>query len=169
MHLYVIRHADAVPLGAEGIHDDAQRPLTGAGRAQCKALAKALPKLGVRLDRLLTSPLVRARQTADALSDAWGAGGPAVVECDLLAPGEKKRDLLDRLREQHVDSLGIVGHNPDLSELLGWFLGDKRAGVHLDKAGVACVEFDGLPGKGSGVLAWLVTPAWCERVAGGSA
>src|SRR5262245_13967294 len=168
MHVYVIRHADAVPLGMQGIHDDAKRPLTDVGKAQCKALGKAFRKMGVRLDRLLTSPLVRARQTAEALHDGWGTGAPSLVECDLLAPGEKKRELLERIREQHVDSLGLVGHNPDLSELVGWFLGDKRAGFNLDKAGVALVEFDGLAGKGSGVLAWLVTPAWCERVGGGS-
>lgn len=166
MHIYAIRHADAVPLGAQGIHEDEKRPLTDVGRAQCKALVKAFRKLGVRLDRLLTSPLVRARQTAEALHDGWGASAPSIVECDLLAPGEKKRELLERVREQHVESLGLVGHNPDLSELVGWFLGDKRAGINLEKAGVACVEFDGAAGKGSGVLAWLVTPTWCERVGG---
>jgi phosphohistidine phosphatase len=165
MHLYVIRHADAVPLGEQGIHEDEARPLTAVGQQQCQLLAQALKRLNTKVDRLLTSPLVRARQTAKEVHDAWGKGAPAVVECDLLAPGVKKRLLLEHLREQHVDSLGVIGHNPDLSELVGWFLGEKRAGINLEKAGVACIEFDGVPGKGSGVLAWLVTPDWCERVA----
>lgn len=165
MHVYVIRHADAVPLGTQGITDDERRPLTEAGHAQCRALAAAFRKVGVKIDRLLTSPLVRARQTAEGFVDGWGAGAPTILTCDLLAPGGKKRELLERLREQHVESVGLVGHNPDLSELVGWFLGERRAGFNLDKAGVACVEFDGGPGKGTGVLGWLVTPVWCERVA----
>lgn len=165
MHVYVIRHADAVPLGEQGITEDEQRPLTEAGRRQCRSLVIALRKMGVKLDRLLTSPLVRARQTAEMIRRGWGEESLPLVECELLAPGTKKRILLDRLREQHVESIGLVGHNPDLSELIGWFLGEKRAGFNLEKAGVACVEFDGLPGKGTGVLDWLVTPMWCERLA----
>lgn len=164
MHLYVIRHADAIPLGEHGITEDAARPLTPAGLAQTRTLALALQKVGVKLDRVLTSPLVRARETAEGMRQHWGDGAPKVVECDLLAPGMKKRELLERLREQHVDSLGIVGHNPDLSELVGWFLGEKHAGVNLEKAGLACIEFDSVPGKGSGHLAWLVTPLWCDRL-----
>lgn len=166
MHVYVIRHADAVPLGTQGIHEDEERPLTEAGQAQCKAVARAFRQMGIKLDRLLTSPLVRAKQTAEALHDEWGPGAPAILECEPLAPGGKKRRLLERLREQHVESVGLVGHNPDLSELVGWFLGKKRAGINLEKGGVACIEFDGGAGKNSGVLAWLVTPAWCERVGG---
>lgn len=165
MHLYVIRHAEAIPLGEQGIVEDEQRPLTEAGHQQCRILSQALKRLGVRMDRVLTSPLVRARQTAEGLALAWGDGAPEVVECDLLAPGAKKRQLLERLREQHVDSLGIVGHNPDLSELVGWFLGKKKVGISLEKAGLACVEFEGLPGKSNGDLAWLVNPMWCDRVA----
>jgi phosphohistidine phosphatase len=165
MHLYVIRHADAVPLGQRGITSDEQRPLTEAGKGQCQVVVRALRRLGVKLDRLLTSPLVRARQTAEAIREGWGAGAPKIVECELLAPGGKKRLLMERLREQHVDSLGVVGHNPDLSELVGWFLGEKRAGINLEKAGLACVEFDGIPGKGTGHLAWLITPLLCDRLA----
>jgi phosphohistidine phosphatase len=166
MHLYLIRHADAVPLGERGIATDEERPLTDAGRSQCRTLAKALGRLGAKIDRVLTSPLVRARQTAEALRDGWGEGAPAVAECPVLAPGAKKRKLLDRLREQHVEALGLVGHNPDLSELVGWLVGSKKAGFNLEKAGVACVEFEGAPGKGCGTLAWVVTPPWCDAVAG---
>ncbi|MFO0879939.1 MAG: phosphohistidine phosphatase SixA [Gemmataceae bacterium] len=165
MHLYIIRHADAVPLGEQGIIEDEKRPLTEAGQQQCASLVKALQRVGVNLDRLLTSPLVRARQTAEGISQGWGGTPPPILVCDLLAPGSKKRNILERLREQHVDSLGIIGHNPDLSELTAWLLGDKDAGLHLEKAGVACIEFDGIPGKSTGTLAWLVNPMWCDRLA----
>ena len=70
MHLYLLRHAAAVPLGVNGIATDAERPLTENGRQQCRAVALALRRLGVRLDRLVASPLVRAQQrTAQYQSD----------------------------------------------------------------------------------------------------
>ena len=162
MHLYAIRHADAVPLGEQGIQHDEQRPLTPKGEAQAEALARAFDRLGVRLDTLLTSPLVRARQTAEHLAtDSVGA-----KECPSLAPGRKKRQVLERIRETKGEAVGIVGHNPDLSELVGWFVGDKNVGIELDKSGVACVAFDGKASKGGGVLVWMVSPEWIAAAGG---
>lgn len=166
MDLYIIRHADALALGERGVTADEERPLSDDGHKQAAQIAAGLKKRGVELELLLTSPLVRARQTAEALRDGWGEGAPPVADCPYLAPGAKKRKLLDRLREQHVEALGLVGHNPDLSELVGWLVGSKKAGFNLEKAGVACVEFEGAPGKGCGSLAWVVTPSWCDAVAG---
>lgn len=162
MHLYLIRHSDAAPLGGPGIDRDEQRPLTPEGEGQADALAQALRHLGVRFDALLVSPLVRAKQTAERL--ATKAARPK--ECPALAPGHKKREVLEHLHGVKGDAVALVGHNPDLSELVGWFVGDKAAGIDLDKSGVACVAFDGKPAKGGGVLVWLVTPEWSAAVAG---
>ena len=162
MHLYVIRHADAVPLGERGIQHDEQRPLTPKGEAQAEALARAFARLGVRLDALLTSPLVRARQTAERLAtDSAGA-----KECPSLSPGRKRRQVLQRIRETKGEAVAIVGHNPDLSELVGWFVGDKNVGIELDKSGVACVAFDGKASKGGGVLVWMASPEWIAAAGG---
>lgn len=161
MYLLVIRHAEAIVLGERGISEDEDRPLTDRGHDQCAPIRKALRRLGVRLDRLLTSPLVRARQTAEGIREGWGDGAPLIDECIHLAPGGKKRLLSERLRELEGESIGLVGHNPDLSELIGWFLGDRNIGIDLDKAGLALLEFEGKPAKGAGTLLWLVTPAWC--------
>jgi phosphohistidine phosphatase len=162
MHLYLIRHADAVPLGEQGIQHDEQRPLTSKGEAQAEALAQAIGRLGVRLDALLTSPLVRAKQTAQRLATK----AARLKECPALAPGHKKREVLEHVREVKGDAIGLVGHNPDLSELVGWFVGDKKAGIDMDKSGAACVAFDGKPTKGGGVLVWLITPEWSTAVGG---
>ena len=162
MQLYLIRHAEAVPLGEQGIQDDEQRPLTPHGEEQCQSLARALQRLGVRADVLLVSPLVRARQSAERLI----SGSVRVKECEVLAPGGRKRDILEQVRETKANAVGLVGHNPDLSELVGWFIGDKNAGIDLEKAGVACITFDGKPAKGGGVLAWLITPQWSAAVGG---
>src|SRR5262249_22387905 len=151
----LIRHAEAAPLGENGIENDEQRPLTDTGRAQCGPVASALRRMGVRISSLLTSPLVRARETAEGLCASWGDDSPSIVECKSLSPGGKRRKIVDQVRDQHADTIGLVGHNPDLSELAGWLIGDKNAGIDLEKAGLACVEFDGPPGKGKGTLRWM--------------
>src|SRR5262245_39698190 len=136
MELYLFRHAEAVPLGQDGISDDEARPLTDAGRADARAVAEALQHHGVRLDKLVTSPLLRARQTAEAARDAWAPPSPEVVVCEDLAPGGKRRKLTRFLCELGVESVALFGHNPDLSVYLAWLIGAKKAGVELAKAGV---------------------------------
>jgi len=166
MQLYLIRHAEAVELGQDGVTTDEARPLTEKGRQQCPTLAKALRRLGIRIDVLLTSPLVRARQTAEGITMNWGKSGPPITEAPELAPGGKKRKLLKQVNSLRAEHVGLVGHNPDLSELVGWLLGDKRVGINLEKAGAACIEFESGADKGKGTAVWLVTPAWCEQVTG---
>ena len=90
MILYLIRHAEAVPLGVNGVASDEERPLTENGRRQSRAAALALRQVGVRLDKLLVSPLVRARQTADEFLSQWNGRLVEQVTCKELAPGKKK-------------------------------------------------------------------------------
>ena len=88
MELYVIRHAEAVALGERGVTEDAERPLTKQGQRQAQALGTGLPGVGVQLELVLTSPLVRARQTADGLAKQWKAG-TLTVEVNALATNFK--------------------------------------------------------------------------------
>lgn len=162
MRLILIRHAEAVAVGENGISEDEARPLTDTGRARARAIAATLKRLGLRPDRLLSSPLLRARQTADEIARVWGADFPEIEETGSLAPGGRKRKLSQKLLQDEVDLVAVVGHNPDLSETVGWFLGEKKVGLDLEKGGMACIEFEGLPCKGEGVLSWLVTPEWYE-------
>jgi phosphohistidine phosphatase len=160
MRLYVIRHADAAPMGQDGIERDEDRPLTPAGQEQSRLLSQALVAHGVKLDKLLTSPLLRAKQTAEAILSSWGAGAPAIQECEALAPGSKKKKLMRELLAAGGEAIAIVGHNPDLTALLGWLIGEKEVNISLAKAGIACIDFEGSPCKECGNLAWLVTPTW---------
>jgi len=162
MHLLLIRHAEAVPLGEEGIAIDEARPLTAAGREQARLLSLTLQRHTPSLALILSSPLVRARQTAEALLAAWPNQPPQLEETPLLAPGGRRRKIAKHLRSYPQETLALVGHNPDLSELVGWFIGDKNIGVELEKGGVACLQFDDHPAKGAGLLVWLITPAWCQ-------
>jgi phosphohistidine phosphatase len=93
MDLFIIRHAEAQPLGEGGIQDDADRPLTAEGHAQCGPLAAALSRHGVRLDRIITSPLLRARQTAEGVLEDLTHPKPELHISDHLAPGGKRKKL----------------------------------------------------------------------------
>jgi phosphohistidine phosphatase len=156
MKLYLIRHAEAVE--ATGDMSDADRPLTPEGHSQCRRLAAGLKRAGVTFDAVLHSPLKRAVETVEGVME--GAEGAARKVCDALAPGGRKRKVLDIVRDLEAESVALVGHNPDLSELTGWFMGDKGVGLDLAKAAAACLEFDGRAAKGGGTLVWLVTPVW---------
>jgi phosphohistidine phosphatase len=160
MDFYLIRHAEARPVGEGGVTTDEDRPLTDAGWAQCKPLATALLRLGVRLDGVVSSPLLRARQTAEAMLQHWPSPAPPLHECDELAPGGKRRKLTRFVRSLGGSSFGLVGHMPDLGTYGGWLVGSKKAQLDLAKAGVALIHFESSPGKGQGVLQWMVGPDW---------
>jgi phosphohistidine phosphatase len=160
--LYLIRHADAYPLGHEDIDEDAERPLSPKGVDQCPLLAQALQQHKVRLNALVTSPLRRARQTAEGILEHWSEPAPELRLCEVLAPGGKRRKLVRYLLGLGGEALGLVGHMPDLADLAGWLIGTRKAQIRLAKCGVARISFEGEPAKGSGELLWLLTPSWYQ-------
>jgi phosphohistidine phosphatase len=142
MQLYVIRHAVAED-AAPG-QDDASRELTDAGERKFKKVVKGLRSLGWTFDRVLTSPWLRARRTAELLKPV---SEDAPIETELLAdsPG---RELLALLAEHAVPSLAVVGHEPWLSELVQWLVmaDPHRDAIELKKGGVAWLEGEPVPG-----------------------
>jgi phosphohistidine phosphatase len=160
MDLYIIRHADAQPLGEGGIQNDADRPLTKEGNAQCISLAKTLERQGVQLDQMITSPLLRARQTAEGLLENLGPAKPELHTCEELVPGGKRKKLTRFLCSIDSQSMAIVGHMPDLGVYIGWLIGSTKAQIDLAKAGVACIHFEDELDKGAGALTWMVSPQW---------
>lgn len=160
MDLYLIRHADALALGERGITEDADRPLSEQGEQQAEAAARALAKHGITLDRLFTSPLTRARQTAELCLKTWSRAGLSIDTCTDLEPGSKPRKLSRFLLKQDGEHIGLVGHMPHLGEVAAWLIGSKKAQIDIAKSGVACLRCGDAPGKGMAVLQWLVTPEW---------
>src|SRR5262249_48013671 len=146
MDLFLIRHAEAVDR-KEFTGTDEERPLTETGSAQGKALGEGLPSHGVRLDLLLTSPLLRAQQTAQGMLEAWEAPVPELRVCEELAPGGRRKKLARILRALGVESVGLVGHMPDLGDFTAWLLGDKNLQIDLAKAGVVHVRCSQPPDK----------------------
>ena len=167
MNLYLIRHAEAAVLEEGDPRDDSERPLTDAGKAQCAVLAAALQARRVELNQVVTSPLLRARETADALLQGWPAPAPEQLTCNGLAPDGRAKKVVRFLLGLSGENVALVGHQPDLGELLGWLIGAKKSRIHLAKAGAALVRFDGSPAKGEGMLEWMVTPEWCKGGEGG--
>jgi phosphohistidine phosphatase len=167
MNLYLIRHAEAADLEAGDDHDDAERPLTDNGKAQCAALAAALLARSVSLNQVVSSPLLRARQTVEVLLEHWPAPAPEQLTCKALAPDGRAKKITRFLLGLSGENIALVGHMPDLAEYAGWLVGAKKAQVNIAKAGVAFIRFDGSPDKGEGSLVWLITPEWCDPASAG--
>jgi phosphohistidine phosphatase len=159
MRLLLVRHAEALPLGTEGIADDFHRPLTDLGRKQAGDLAAALKARGVPVSVIVTSPLVRAVETAEHLLMALTPGKEFVVT-ERLSCGEMKPKKLSKLVFELGGSPVLVGHMPDLAEYAGWLLGTEGDAVDFDKAAVACINCRHVIARGAGQLEWLVPPAW---------
>ena len=158
MDLVIIRHAIAFERDRHRWREDAARPLSPEGISRARKSAAGLKKLVPRPQRLLTSPLVRARQTAQILTDV--AGWPAAEEALELSPGEPAGTVLALLAKNRNRLTALVGHQPGLGQLLAACL-LRRGGslpVELKKNAVACLSFDGEPRAGHATLEWLATP-----------
>lgn len=160
MKLLVVRHGDAMGKEefAETGESDDMRPLTDEGRAEIKSVAKGLQAEVDTLDVLATSPLLRARQTAEIIADAYGLGTPEVTRSILSdAPFEEFESWCSGLGEKKL--IAVVGHEPHLGALVTWLLtGRSESCIRLKKGGACLVEFESEPRRDSGTLNWLLTP-----------
>lgn len=161
MRLLIIRHAIAVERGTPDIPDE-ERPLTRKGERSFRRAARGLARIEPRPDVLLTSPLPRARQTAEIAAQAWGK--VKAKKADVLAGGSfaEIAGILDKLPRDIT--VAVVGHEPDVSELLAAILGSKdTAAFAFKKGGVAAVEVAGPLGQG-GALIWAMPPRLLRRI-----
>jgi phosphohistidine phosphatase len=154
--LYVIRHGIAENRG-EAWPDDTKRPLTDEGIDRLQKAARGLSRMGVSFDVVLTSPLVRTRQTAEILAAEF-APRPPVVHVDALAPGGAHAALVAEL-EKHVRRrrIAIVGHEPGVGELAGRLAGVRHP-LEFKKGAICRIDVDTLPPRGDGTLRWFLTP-----------
>jgi phosphohistidine phosphatase len=156
MKLLLIRHAAAVRRGTSGIGDD-ERPLTPRGRAKFRVAARGLAQITERPDVLLTSPLIRARATAEISAAAFKKVTPRIEP--TLARGDVDA-IVDALTKYPPDCLvALVGHEPSLSRLLGRLLGmrDGDDRFVFKKGGAALVDLPDGP-SAAGRLRWFVKP-----------
>jgi phosphohistidine phosphatase len=153
VELYLVRHAIAEERGPTW-PDDAARPLTAKGRDRFAEVVGGLRALEVRVDVILTSPLTRARQTADLLA-AGLEPKPAVRVTDALSPGTTPSALAGALSRAGRARIACVGHEPDLGALAAHLVGASRP-FDFKKGGVCRIELDGPAGPGR--LVWFAPP-----------
>jgi phosphohistidine phosphatase len=154
--IYIVRHAIAEDFSASGRDED--RALTAEGRKKMKRAARGLSSLGVAPAHLLASPLVRAQQTAEIVTEAFPQ--LKIETCDLLAPGVDERALTRLLNGSYASGdVMLVGHEPDLGELLAYWLSGSRGGIEtrFKKGACACIAASALPPVGKALLEWLMT------------
>src|SRR5260221_4580011 len=113
LNLYLLRHGVAVPHGTPGIPDD-ERPLTPEGEERMEAVAEGISRLKLRLDRIVTSPLPRARRTAEIVAEALDTE-ERLEDSDVLRAGASPRTIREWLGTRTEKRLMIVGHKPDLT------------------------------------------------------
>lgn len=152
-----MRHGEAGEADARRWPDDRQRPLTDAGRREHARVAGALQRMGVRFDRLLASPLARARETAEITARVYGATPPELT--DLLGDQAEPTSVLAGLAGLEASALLCVGHEPTLSRLAGLLTSrDGSARIEMAKSGVAVIECTGPVAPGRGVLRMHLRP-----------
>jgi phosphohistidine phosphatase len=157
--LYIVRHAIAVERGDPAFPDDDDRPLTPEGIHKFRLAARGLSELGMKLDRIVTSPLVRARQTAEILKEVAAKRAELDTAKELRAetPFERTLEAVNRYRN---DSIAVVGHEPHLSGFTSFLLvgGGELAAIEFKKGAVARLVFPDRPAAGTATLEWLIQP-----------
>ncbi|MBA3760166.1 MAG: histidine phosphatase family protein [Gemmatimonadota bacterium] len=164
MKLLIIRHGpagDSAAWEAKG-RDDRVRPLTAEGKKQMRKAAAGLAVLAPDLPVLATSSLTRAFQTAEIVAAEYEC---EIVPLEALEPDHGPEDAVGWLRKQQFDTMGLVGHEPHLSTLVGYLITGKPASfLDLKKGGACLLEMTEPLEPGGGALEWLLTPRALRRL-----
>jgi phosphohistidine phosphatase len=161
--LYLVRHAPAAPRGDKWPDDDV-RPLTHEGIARMRQIVRGLRTLDVRVDLVLSSPLVRAAATAELLVDGM-TPTPDLITVPALAPGSAPDRVVEALASHSRRSaIALVGHEPDLGRLGAWLVGANTPFV-FKKGGVCRIDLVDWPPARNGQLVWQATPRMLRALA----
>ena len=162
LELYLIRHGVAAERG-EDFPDDSKRPLTNGGISRLRKEAKALDAIGVAIDHIITSPLVRTKQTADIFAESLKSK-PSVSQSDALAPAGTSTAVVQELaKHMRKGRIALVGHEPNIGELAGRLIG-ARMPLEFKKGAICRIDFEVFPPKGTGTLRWFVPPRMLRSI-----
>jgi phosphohistidine phosphatase len=163
MQLYIVRHGIAIDREAPECPADPERYLTGEGKEKTQQVARGLAKLGVTADVFLSSPYLRAMQTAEIFAEELEYRKQKIGQTDLLLPGAEAAELFRMLaKDKQSASVFVFGHAPQLDDVIATAVGSKHMITSLKKAGVALVELKRISPP-SGQLVWLATPKLLKR------
>lgn len=165
MHLILIRHAEAGDRDPATYPDDDLRALTPGGASKMSAVARAMKAMGIRFDYLVTSPLLRARETAAILGDVYGLAEAAQVS-DALGPACTPLAVTRLLSKFPPDArVALVGHEPAFSAVAAAMIstsGDTQ--LELKKGGSIGIRFDSAAQLGKGTLEFHLRAGQLKRV-----
>jgi phosphohistidine phosphatase len=164
MDLFLVRHAEAVDLGHEGVSSDAERFLSPEGHEQAFRLGAWLKHSGVPIAAVVTSPMVRARQTAEGMIARLTPPAPPIHVFDEIAESMRPKRVSRFLAEFGDTSVVLVGHQPTLGQFLGWLIGSRDVAIRVGKGAMARLNVLDWR-KGGAELVWLVTQDWLESEA----
>jgi phosphohistidine phosphatase len=163
MRIYVVRHGMAIERDDPKCPPEAERYLTAEGVAKTKQVARGVTELGATADLLLSSPYVRAMQTAEIFAGALGYAKAKIRRTDLLLPGADAGLLFRELaKDKDSAEVFLFGHGPQVDDIVAMALGAKNPCTALKKAGVALVELKRVSPP-SGELIWLAPPKLLRR------
>jgi phosphohistidine phosphatase len=163
MVLYLVRHGIAIERDDPHCPVEAERHLTAKGVEKTRAAAAGLRALGIKPRALLSSPYLRALQTAEIVCDELGLPLSKLKRTPALLPEAAAAELFRELKRVHVEEVMCFGHAPNLDYVIAHALGCAQRVTALKKAGVACVEMESVT-AGRGVLQWVATVKMLRKV-----
>jgi phosphohistidine phosphatase len=159
MNLFLLRHGLAAEPDTAGHGKDAERPLTRKGRRKLWRAAQTMKAMDLSFDLILSSPCLRAHQTADIVAKALDAKGRLELS-NSLAPGTPARRIIESLHRLRMPgNVLLVGHEPGLSQLISLLVaGDSSMSITMKKGGLCKLSAESLKPERCATLEWLLTP-----------
>ena len=159
MNLYLMRHAIAEKRDSSQYPDDSQRPLSIPGRRKMTKIADGLKELGLGFDLILSSPYLRARETAEIMAKRFGLKNHLVFTDHLSPLGHADQLIAEILEQRMVEHLLLVGHEPNMSSLASMLLaGNGSVQITMKKGGLCCLSTADLRYAQCAALEYLLTP-----------
>jgi len=156
MEVYILRHGIAEEVGPGG--SDAKRALTPKGRQKLRQVLRLAHAAAVRPSLILTSPLLRAVQTAEVAAEIF-AYQHELVQTPALLPMGSPQEVWQELRARKNEQAPLlVGHEPSLSHIAGYLLGTPNLRIELRKAGLVRIDLEKFGAAPSGILQWILAP-----------
>ena len=163
MILNIVRHGLAVDRTDPKSPPEAERPLTAKGVQKTRAAALGLKELKAKPDALITSPFVRAAQTAEIFAEALGFPAAKIRVSDALKPAANPADIIKEVSHLKAKEVMCVGHAPHLDQLIAQLAGGRGVFTSLKKAGVAALEHTGT--HSAWRVLWILTPKVLRQLA----
>jgi phosphohistidine phosphatase len=166
LKLYLLRHAIAVERGTSGYEDDSKRPLTKEGKTKMRANAQGMKSLSLTFDLILSSPYLRAKETADIVIETLKIKDNTILTKNLIpdAPFEKLIREINGYSKKSKNIL-LVGHEPHLSALISHLLtGKQNLTIDFKKGGLCLLTFNDICSASTASLEWLLGPSQLSKI-----